>query len=62
VRSLAERFATSEAAQAAICCRPLHKASELASQPDADAHGKLVFLCILCYLSELERLRFDLFW
>ena len=45
VCSLLERFASSEAAQAALCRRPLHRALQLYSQTDAsDAnaadHGK----------------------
>ena len=60
--SLSERFATSETAQAALCCRPLQKAIELYNLSDAAAYGELCFLVhavamhqrlflILCYVN-----------
>lgn len=44
--SLEERFALSEVAQTALCCRPLRKTSELYNQPDALSHGELLFLSV----------------
>ena len=42
LHSLAEQFAMSEDAQSAVCCRSLHKASQLYNQSDAATHGELL--------------------